>query len=88
MFEIANENYKELLSSLGEMLSIIKDFNILEINNEKLKIEYFLSSDYKMLLNLYGHKGSNSKRIMFMVQKKSKRTTKHRRKSFNRKKSR
>jgi hypothetical protein len=43
------------------MLSIIKDFNILEINNEKLKIEYFLSSDYKMLLNLYGHKGSNSK---------------------------
>jgi hypothetical protein len=65
MFSIANENYEEISLSLQDLLNIIKDLNVLEMNNEKFNLEYFLSSDYKMLLNLYGHKGPNSKYHLF-----------------------
>jgi hypothetical protein len=69
MFSIANENYEEISLSLQDLLNIIKDLNVLEMNNEKFNLEYFLSSDYKMLLNLYGHKGANSKESCFYCRK-------------------
>jgi hypothetical protein len=69
MFSIANENYQEISLSLQELFKFIKDLNVLEIKNQTFNLEYFLSSDYKMLLNLYGHKGSNSKESCFYCRK-------------------
>jgi len=69
MFEIIKENYDELSASLSDLLQLLDNLKSIEINGIKFKIEYFFSSDYKMLLNLYGHKGANSKESCFWCQK-------------------
>ena len=62
MFEI-QENYEEINPAFAEILLQLakqKDENI-EIDGKNYKIEFHLSSDYKMLRTLYGHKSANAK---------------------------
>jgi hypothetical protein len=69
MFEVAKEDYGEISACLNDILLLLENLKSITINGKEFKLEYFFSSDYKMLRNIYGHKGSNAKEGCFWCKK-------------------
>ena len=53
-FQIDKENYETLKHCLDELLQLIEDLKSIKINNVVYELEYFFSSDYKLLLLILG----------------------------------
>jgi hypothetical protein len=65
MFEVAKEDYDEISACLKDILVLLENLKSNTLSGREFKLEYFFSSGYKMLRNLYGHKGSNAKEGCF-----------------------
>jgi hypothetical protein len=74
MFEVAKEDYDEISACLKDILVLLQNLKSITLSGREFKLEYFFSSDYKMLRNLYGHKGSNAKEGCFWCKKNLKET--------------
>lgn len=60
VFEITNENYKELSICLKEIVSELREIKELEINGKIYKIAIYVGGDLKFLANIYGINAANS----------------------------
>ncbi len=61
LFEIESENYKELKECLSELVVEISHLKEIEVENKKIKLNFFLAGDMKFLLLALGLNAANSR---------------------------